>query len=473
MSQLGRILTQREWMSVFAEAFRLPSAEFTTRVDVHALDAALEAPAAHHRGVPIHLSLAEQAAAQTEAMLRRPPVPAARRAVAYLSLELFIEHSGGRLEMTSAQRDAFMNETASAIPTRERLTSWIGDRLRENVARVTRQSGSLAAPTPVVYIALPVCSVCGDDDACRHLRSLAEAIREAIERFAIERGWPGVRVEVAALPYLGAADLEREELGLEEFHEAVRQLTEVSPDSALRQMMLIGLRTSDALVMIGGEHPSFGGGNEFARMASTAANLYLHQREAPCSRWLDDEPGFCFLRVRHQVGDHHATVGLVVEWLMDRAGLIEAHWRRRQTRLLRWGPVAVTFAETWGSMSSGRARVEAFASTGLPVDRFQELLSPDGVATASGEELDAMCRGLGLSPESLQVQAKTRSFVLSSGQRTWLVRFADEVGITREMERALEAEAERQMALGVLRYALASLDDWYAFAREVAHDRLG
>ena len=473
MSRRGRILTQREWVAVFAEVFRLPFDEFLSRVDLHALDAALEAPAAHHRGVPVHLSLAEQAAVQTEAMLRRPPLPAARRALAYMTLELFIEHSGGRLDVTPAQRDAFMNEAASEMPTRDRLTSWIRTRLREEIAPVSVQSGSLAAPTPVVYVAVPVCSVCGDDEACRHLRSLAEAIRDSIEHFGVGRGWPGVRVEVAALPYIGGTDSEREELPLEEFYEEVRKLTEVSPDNALRQTMLIGLRTSDALVIIGDEHPSFGNGNEFARMASTAANLYLHRRDTPCSRWLDDEPGFCFLRVRHQSGDHEEVSRLTLEWLIDRAGVIEAHWRQRQSRLLRWGPVAIKFAETWGSMSTGRARLEAFASTGFPVDRFQELLSPDGVATASGEELDAMCRGLGLSPNSLRVAGDARVLVLSPGQRTWLARFADEVGITREMERALESEAERQMALGVLRYALASLDDWYAFAREVANAQSG
>jgi hypothetical protein len=38
----------------------------------------------------------------------------------------------------------------------------------------------------------------------------------------------------------------------------------------------------------------------------------------------------------------------------------------------------------------------------------------------------------------------------------------------REIERALEAEAERQMALGVLRSSLTSLEDWCEFAREVA-----
>jgi hypothetical protein len=325
---------------------------------------------------------------------------------------------------------------------------------------------------PVVYVAVPVCSVCDNDEACRHLRSLVETIRHAVERFAAERGWPGARLEIAALPYIGGDEPEDSELDDEAFNDEVRKLTEVSPDMNLRRMMLIKLRTSDALVVVGGEQPSFGNGNEFARVGSAAAILYLRERDSPCSRWLDDEPGFCFLRVCTQGADPQEIFDQVFGWLSERAGIIEAHWRKRQTRLLRCGPIAITFAETWGAMASGRERLEAFASTGLPVDRFHELLSPDGVAAATWDDLEAMCRGLGLSIDSLRSVPQMRSFVLSSGQRGWLVRFADKTDITREMERALEAEAERQMGLGVLRYALTSLDDWYAFAREVARGHL-
>jgi hypothetical protein len=472
MHRVGRILTQREWLSVFAQIFRLPAAEFVARVNLQALDAALEAPAAHHRGVAIYASLAEQAAVLTESMLKWPPLPAARRPLAYMTLDLFIEHSGARLEVTAAQRDAFLNETDAAVPSRERLVSWIAGRLREGVAPVSVQTGTQAAPMPMVYVAVPVCAVCDDDDACAHLRSLVDVVRRAVESFAPERGWPGVRLEIAALPYIGGDGPDESELGDEEFNDEVRRLTEVSPDTRLRRGMLIKLRTSDALVIIGGKQPSFGNGNEFARVGSATAVLYLRERESPCSRWLDDEPGFSFLRVCSQGSDPQDVADRVLSWLRDRAGIIEAHWRKRQTRLLRCGPIAMTFAESWAAMPTGRERLEAFASTGLPVDRFHELLSPDGVAGASWDDLEAMSRGLGLSLENLRSIPRARSFVLTSGQRGWLVRFADKTDITREMERALEAEAERQMALGVLRYALTSLDDWYAFAREVARGHL-
>jgi len=462
---------------LMAPVLRMEPSALRDKVNVGALHAALEAPARQWQGNLIHGDLAEQGAALVEAFLRRPPHPTAdiARPLAFLTLIAFLEHNGAILQVTEEQRAAFLRQRARATASRADLTHWISQRLVLGKRPLSPPTGGAITPAPRVMFAVPVCQhVASTGDP--PWQDVAGWIDATLCQYHDEGERWTITVEAPALEHhVVDADLRADSVDVESEDEATRLLAGAlgrEPNGRFRRRLIALLRGVSALVIYGEGGGSFGTGNEFGRIPRSTPVLYLRPHGAPLSRWLDDLVQYAHVEVVDlpEDPDFDAMQEIVSSWLQAWRHAIEQRARARQVRMLRSGPMAALFAERWGRLER-KERLEAFIHTALPSDVFFSLLTPEGVADARKEELEAICDALGLDFSAAASSAPLPT--LTRRQRRALSEFADEYRIERPRERDLEEQAEDALALGTLRYALNTRGDWARFLTDVYRARLG
>lgn len=393
-----RIITIREWLLATSHALGVSTESLLAEIDVEALHAALEAPAAGYRDRALYRDLPDQAAALVEAILTRPPLARERRLLAFATLVLFLGHNEAELVVSSTERASFLVDAGRPPGSRREIAAWIEAHLRRTGIQPQPPTGSESSPKPVGCLAMPVCGVRDSPDDVARLHKLAGALDHAVCHFTFEGSGASMKLEIAALEYTQATGPEVDYA--DETDRFLSELLAPEPDDKLRYKLLGHLSIASFLIIVGDRMASFGAGFEFGRVGHSTPVLYLNPKGVRRSRWIGDGALFAHLEVIEFEDTTDATQAAVA-WLTRWYPVIQRRWREWQARMLRTGAVALSFLTAWSHLASREGRLEAFARTGLPVNTFFALLHPDGVAVASLEDLQAMACGLGLSLPAL------------------------------------------------------------------------
>ena len=207
-----------------------------------------------------------------------------------------------------------------------------------------------------------------------------------------------MKLEIAAIEYADVAGSETE--FVDETDRRLADLLAPEANDKLRHQILGHLSIASFMIVLGDRVPSFGAGVELGRVGHSTPVLYLNPRGVRRSCWIDDGALFAHLEVA-EFDDVTEAVDIATTWLARWHPMIQRRWRERQARMLRTAPIAASFLDSWTGLASRESRLEAFTRTGLPADTFFGLFTPDGVAAAPLEDLQAMASALGVAPTAL------------------------------------------------------------------------
>lgn len=98
--------------------------------DVGALESALAQPRATFRGVDLHASIVEKAAALCFSLVCNHPFVDGNKRVGHAAMETFLMLNGNEIDAPVGEQERVMLDLASGRLTCQQLTDWLGNHVR-------------------------------------------------------------------------------------------------------------------------------------------------------------------------------------------------------------------------------------------------------------------------------------------------------------------------------------------------------
>lgn len=220
------------------------------------------------------------------------------------------------------------------------------------------------------------------------------------------------------------------------------------------------MRRASGLILLGDHGGSLGAGQEFAwAIARRLPVLVIHPDGTPASRQIGGTPGQMCL---HQAGTDSDLRDAVIRWVDEWGAAVESRARSGTGELIVAFRAADRLRE---ALRASNDPLQAIAATtGMTVERINELFDPEALLDSSVSELIAISGALGLEPgEALNRHPPPE---LSPNQRRGLATAAQEYEWTPPQTLQVEARARLELAQGgVRRLPLTAVQDWVSFAR--------
>lgn len=429
--------------------------DLVPRVDARALEAALE----EANGLPLSSSrradLIRVTAVLLRSLLRKSPLRPWRRALAVGVAELTCELNGFALALTDLERTALLDEADHPVGDRQELERWLAKRVRRLPPSEAAQAqvraglalGRPAAHRPSLYVSTRFSFAPGE--LKRRLAVVADDIRRVADEVAAARR--------KDLPL--TSEEEQEFAGRPSGFMAVDSPWREEDWCESRESCRVNrgrLRRANVLVVLAPEGGSQTTGTELDLVHPDVPVLYLavrgHPRPFSIKGNLGRRP-----TSSDRVFEWHEVGPAVREFLATVWPQVEASWHRSELRGLIYRPLADAFGRRFQRL--GEAEVERrFDARGLQAELQEDLVNPHALPLVGEEVLEWARSEFEIEFNRQPGQGATPT--LSEGQRDNLTLYQHEYGVAPAEVNGLRKEAERQLALGVLRYSLASPREW-------------
>lgn len=304
---------------------------------------------------------------------------------------------------------------------------------------------------PLIYLAMPLSHL--SEDEREHIELLASTISRAIEDASKKSSSEPWHIAVHSPVKLSAP-----------WKEDWR-----TPANVYQLNSKVLWEQADALIVIGHNGGSLGGGQEFAWAASLHLPiLYVHRSGVTVSRQLQGAASEHDLQISpYNTPDDLADI--VSRWLCSRRHMVSDGPRRRRNRMLLWTEHQTRLHHAWNRLSeTGRAHV--VATTRIAHGRIERLLGSAGaLSQASASEVSELSAALQLKITDMTVGPSLPD--LRVEQQRALLNASSEFGWTMEETFKLYDAARLELARGgVRRLPFASPYDWRVFRERQRHE---
>jgi len=434
---------------------RMSLEDLVPRVDSRALEAALEEANRLPSSPNKRADLIKVTSVLLRSLLRKSPLRPWRRALAVGVAELTCELNGFALALTDLERTTLLDEADRPVGDSRELERWLAKRVRRlppaEAAQARVRAGTAldrpAANRPYLYVSTRFSFAPGK--LKRRLAAVADDIRRVADEVAASR---------------------REDLPLmseEEQDLADRPSGFMAVDSPWREEEWCEsqescsvnrgrLRRANVLVVLAPEGGSQTTGTELDLVHPDVPVLYLavggHPRPFSIKGNLGRRP-----TSSDRVFEWHEVGPAVREFLETAWPQVEASWRRSELRELIYRPLADTFDRRFNRLDGGEL-MKRFNARGLQAELQEDFVDPHALPLIGEEVLEWALSEFGIEIDALPGHGATPT--LSDGQRDSLTVYQHEYPVSPAEVNGLRSEAERQLALGVLRHSLSSPREW-------------
>jgi prophage maintenance system killer protein len=461
MARSVRQLDVQDLVDIGTELTGEPPEDVQRRMRLGAAERALLAPVAGHEQRPRYPTLCAQAAALCTRLAQTPPLPDARKPLAWLALRAFLARNGWELEVDDADAvGRTLDRVVAGNTSEEELAAWLEERLgrvpgAHDDPPTAPEEAPAERPLPQLYVACVLTATAEDKEAMNNLRSWCHNVERAVDEATrggsdepgLEREW---RVE-CDIP------LRRTRPG-----------SPHTPQQVFERNSRALWSEADAMIAIGYRGGSSGVGQELEwAIRQGIPILYLVPDGDTVSRQVEG--------ARHQADitiepfDEPEELARIVEgWIVSRRRVIEDGWRRREIHRSRV-VAAQAMARAALAQLDHAARFEVCAIAQLKPGRVHRLLTdPDALLAASLGEYLRLTAALGLeigSPREAPAVPRQR---LTPDQMDRLLDAAREQAWGGGVVQELIDRAERELALpGVRRFDFERMQGWVRFHEQI------
>lgn len=466
----ARFATERQWLSWLGARLGMSKRDLEPRVDLDALAVAMQAPwrvPRDDRSEREHL--VARLALQLSLLLGNPPLQPDGRRIAFDTIDLQCRLNGAQLNLTDRERTQLAGEGGRPLATLAVLERWVDANLvvlrgREAFALQVQTAKSLPKPMgsrPLIFISIE-CSKLSESER----RTIAEVVGEIRARLDSL-----VRELITSWPDQDATDEEADGLSPAALIDRVVELWPPAVDHPWWEANHVcdnrsRLWRACAHVTLAPHGGSQGTGEERGMTPVDSRHLVIQYGTDPTSLVVEGNLSGRPTTFK-RLPDHTRIVEVFEEWLRAEWRLIALAWQQAEQRERQFAPLVDAFMRALEPLSEAQ-RLTALALVGLDQSVLPALTDPHGLAWLGPDRYGRMASALGFRASDFHAHVADAS--LSSDQVGALLTAVSRLRIGERESRALQREAERQKALGILRFALVWYPDWFEFREQLRAD---
>jgi hypothetical protein len=467
----ARFLTEGQWLGWLATRLGMSVSDVLSRVDLDALAVAMQAPLRVPRDTRSERQhLVAQLAVQLSLMVSNPPFAPNCRRIAFDTLDLVCGLNGARLKLTDRERTQLAGEGNRPPASLAVLEQWVQDNLmqltgHEKVALQVQTTDGLAPPLegrPVFFISVEHTQL--DADEREQLAGVVAELRRMID--------PLVRELITSWPDRDSTD---EETGdepsasdcpgsVELWVPAIDHSWWCAEDTCRYNRR--HLWRTCAHITLAPHGGSQGTGEEGMATPLDCRHLVIQWGDEPTSAVIEGNFAARPLTAI-RVADTTRIVAAIEAWVRAEWPLIALAWQQTEHRARQLAPLADAFARALEPLGPEQ-RSTAMALAGLDIRVLDALTDPHGLDWLGAQAWSKAAAAMGFSAAAFHARIDDPS--LSSEQVAALLTAVAKLRLEDREARALAAEAVRQKALGILRFALVWYPDWFDFREQLRAD---